>query len=86
LCERQEKSESIASDILKRKGENPTMLTGTDLTALPTWHQYLKVAGMKKDAKFVTWREIKRHGKAPPAFEKWTHNDKEKLNEAHLTK
>jgi len=37
---------------------------------------------MKKDAKFVTWMEIKRHGKAPPAFKKkLTHYDKEKLNE-----
>ncbi len=26
--------------------------------------------------------EIKRRGKAPPAFEKWTHNGEEKLNEA----
>jgi hypothetical protein len=81
LHERQEKSESIALDILERKGENLTMLTGTDLTALLTWHQHPKVAGMKKDAKFVTWMEIKRRRKAPPAFEKWTHNNKEKLNE-----
>ena len=65
LHERQEKSESIALDILKRKGENPTKLTGTDLTALLTWHQHPKVAGMKKDAKFVAWMEIKHHGKPP---------------------
>ncbi len=65
LCERQEKFESIALDILGKKGENPTMLTRTDLTALLTWHQHPKVAGMKKDAKFVTWMEIKCHRKAP---------------------
>jgi hypothetical protein len=68
-------------DILERKGENPTTLTGTNLTALLTWHQHPKIAGMKKDGKSVAWMEIKRRGKAPPAFEKWTHNDKEKLNE-----
>ena len=62
------------------------MLTGTDLTALLIWHLHPKVAGMKKDAKFVMWMEIKCSGKAPPAFEKWTHNDKEKLNKANLTK
>ena len=82
MHEHQEKSESIALDILDRKGENPTMLTGTDLTALLTWHQHPQVAGMKKDAKFVTWMEIKCRGKAPPAFNKWTHHDKEQLNEA----
>ncbi len=26
--------------------------------------------------------EIKRRGKAPPAFDKWTHHDEEQLNEA----
>jgi hypothetical protein len=26
--------------------------------------------------------EIKRHRKAPPAFEKWTHDDEEQLKEA----
>ena len=70
LREHQEKSKSIALDILERKGENPTMLTGTDLTALLAWHQHPKVAGMKKDAKFVAWMEIKRLRRAPPAFEK----------------
>jgi hypothetical protein len=69
-------------DILKRRGENSTTLTGTDLTALLTWHQHPKVAGMKKDVKFVTWMEIKRLRTAPPAFEKWTHKDNEKLKEA----
>ena len=68
LYERQEKSKSIALDILKRKGENLTMLTGTYLTALLTWHQHPKVAGMKKDAKFVAWMEIKCHRKAPPSI------------------
>ena len=59
LRERQEKCESVALDILERKGENSTTLMGTDLTALLTWHQHPKVAGMKKDAKFVAWMEIK---------------------------
>ncbi len=79
LHEHQEKSKYTAFDILERKGENLTMLTGTDLTAVLTWHQHPKVAGMKKDAKFVAWMEIKCCGKAPPAFKKWTHNDKKKL-------
>ena len=64
MRERQEKNESVALDILQRKGENPTTLTGTDLTALLTWHQHLKVASLKKDAKFVAWMEIKCRGKS----------------------
>ena len=82
LRERQEKNESVALDILQRKGENPTTLTGTDLMALLTWHQHPKVASLKKDAKFVAWMEIKRRGKSPPAFAKWTNDDEEQLKEA----
>jgi hypothetical protein len=82
LRERQEKNESVALDILQRKGENPATLTGTDLTALLTWHQHPKVASLKKDAKFVAWMEIKHRGKSPPAFDKWTNDDEEQLKEA----
>jgi hypothetical protein len=56
-------------------------LTAADLTALLTWHQHPKIAGMKKDAKFVAWIEIECCGKAPPAFKRWTNNDKEQLTE-----
>jgi len=55
LRERQEKNESVALDILQRKGEDPTTLTGTDLTALLTWHQHPKVASLKKDAKYMKY-------------------------------
>ncbi len=79
---RREKNESVALDILERKGDNPTKLTATDLMALLTWHQHPQVAVTKKDAKFVAWMEIKRRGKAPPAFDKWTNHDKEQLVEA----
>ena len=79
LRARREKNESVALDILERKGDDPTKLTATDLMALLTWHQHPQVAGMKKDAKFVAWMEIKRRGKAPPAFDKWTHHDEEQL-------
>ena len=82
LRDRQEKNKSAALDILQRKGENPTTMTGTDLTALLTWHQHPKVASLNKNAKFVAWMEIKRRGKAPPALNKWTHDDKEQLKEA----
>ena len=68
LRERQEKNESVALDILQRKGEDPTKLTATNLTALLTWHQHPKLAGMLKDAKLVAWMEIKRRGKAPPVL------------------
>ncbi len=82
LRDRQEKNKSVALDILQRKGKNPTTMTGTDLTALLTWHQHPKVASLNKNAKFVAWMEIKRRGKAPPALNKWTHDDKEQLKEA----
>jgi hypothetical protein len=36
----------------------------------------------KKDVQFVAWMEIKRRRNAPPAFDKWTHDDKEQLKEA----
>ena len=51
LSERQEKNESVALDILQRKGENPTTMTGTDLMALLTWHQHPKVASLNMNAK-----------------------------------
>jgi len=73
LRERQEKNESVALDILQRKGENPTTMTGTD-------HQHPKVASLNKNAKFVAWMEIKRREKAPPAFNKWTHEATSKPN------
>ena len=57
-------------------------LTSIDLTTLLTWHKHPKVAGMKKDAKFVEWMEIKNRGKAPPAFERWIDGNKEKLLKA----
>ncbi len=41
-----------------------------------------KVASLKKNAKFLAWIEIKRRGKAPPAFDKWTHDDEEQLKDA----
>ncbi len=63
LRDRQEKNKSVALDILQRKGENPTTMTGTD-------HQHPKVASLNKNAKFVAWMEIKRREKAPPAFNK----------------
>jgi len=82
LRQRQEKTEGDALYILQTKGEDLTKLTSTNLTSLLTWHQHPKVAGMKKDAKFVAWMELKKRGKAPPAFDKWTDGDDEKLLEA----
>ncbi len=82
LRARREKNGSVALDILERKGDDPTKLMAADLMALLTWHQHPQVAGTKKDAKFVALMEIKRRGKAPPAFDKWTHHYKEQLVEA----
>ncbi len=82
LRERQERNQVATLDILQRNMENPTTLTSADLTALLTWHQHPKVAGMKKEEKFVAWMQIKNSGKAPPSFERWTNADKEKLLEA----
>ena len=82
LRKRQEKTEGDALYILQTKGEDLMTLTSADLTTLLTWHQYPKVAGMKKAAKFVAWMEIKNRRKAPPAVERWTDGDEEKLLEA----
>ena len=64
LRQRQEKTEGKALVILQTKGEDMRTLTSADLTTLLTWHQHPKVAGMKKDAKFVVWMEIKKPWKS----------------------
>ena len=58
------------------------MLTSSDLTALLTWHQHPKVAGMKEEAKFIVWLEIKNHKRPPPLLKIWTNADEEQLLEA----
>ena len=40
-------------------------LTSADLSALLTWHQFPKVAGMKKEEKLVAWMQIKAVEKPP---------------------
>jgi len=82
LRERQERNQVAAEEILQEKGENPTTLTLADLSALLTWHQFPKVASMKKEEKLVAWMQIKSSGKAPLLFDRWTDADKEKLLEA----
>jgi hypothetical protein len=79
LRERHEMNQNVALDILQRKGENLTTLTSVDLTALLTWHQHPKIAGMLKEAKFVAWMGIKNSGKSPPSFERWTDADEEQM-------
>ena len=79
LRERQEKNQNVALDILQRKGENLTTLTSADLTALLTWHQHPKIAGMLKEAKFVAWMGIKNSGKNPPSFKRWTDANEEQM-------
>ena len=82
LHERQERNQVAAEEILQEKGENPMTLTSADLSALLTWHQFPKVAGMKKEDKLVAWMQIKSSRKAPPLFDRWTDADEEKLLEA----
>jgi hypothetical protein len=49
LRDRQERNQVAAEEILQEKGENPTTLTSAELSALLTWHQFPKVASMKKE-------------------------------------
>jgi hypothetical protein len=61
----QERNQVAAEEILQEKRVNPTALTSADLSALLTWHQFPKVAGMKKEEKLVAWMQIKAVEKPP---------------------
>jgi len=79
--ERQERTESIALDILRRKGDDVTKLNSGDLSILLTWHQVSKVVDMNKDKKLAAWLRIVGSRKSPPSFEKWTDEDEVRLEE-----
>jgi hypothetical protein len=80
--ERQERTESNALDILRRKGDDVTKLNSGDLSILLTWHQVSKVVDMNKDKKLAAWLRIVGSRKSPPSFEKWTDEDEVRLEEA----
>ena len=80
--ERLERTELIALDIVKRRGGDPSKLTSGDLTALLTWHRVPKVGELNKEEKLAKWGRIMNSLKPPPSYEKWTHEDEVKLEEA----
>ena len=80
--ERLERTELIALDIVKRRGGDPSKLTAGDLTALLTWHRVPKVGELNKEQKLAKWGRIMNSLKPPPSYEKWTHEDEVKLEEA----
>jgi hypothetical protein len=82
VCERQERTESNALDILRRKGDDVTKLNSGDLSILLTWHQVSKVVDMNKEKKLAAWLRIVGSRKSPPSFEKWTDEDEVRLEEA----
>ena len=66
----------------KKEGGDPSKLTAGDLTSLLTWHRVPKVGELNKEEKLAKWGRIMNSLKPPPSYEKWTHEDEVKLEEA----
>ncbi len=62
------------------------MLSVAYLDMLVAWHQAPKTKGAKKVDKLQQWMVIRVDGDPPPAYERWTNEDKQRLVALHATK
>jgi hypothetical protein len=60
----------------------PAKLTSGNLAALLTWHRVPNVGELNKEEMLAKWGRIMTSLKPPPLYEKWTHEDEVKLEEA----
>ena len=60
-------------------------LSNADLDMLLVWHQVPKTKSAKKLDKLQQWMAIRVDGDPPPAYERWTDEDEQRLVALHAT-
>ena len=55
-------------------------MNNAQLDTLLKWHNVQKGKNDNKEAKIIKWQQIWENGVQPPSFERWTLDDKAKLN------
>ena len=61
------------------QGKPVNMLLVADLDVLLAWHHAPKTKGAKKADKVLQWVTILADGGQPPAYERWTDDDEQRL-------
>ena len=70
---------------LLEQGKQVNLLSVADLDMLLVWHQAPKTKGAKKLDKLQQWMAIRADGDPPPAYERWTDEDEQRLVALHAT-
>jgi hypothetical protein len=61
------------------------LLSVANLDVLLAWHQAPKTKGAKKVDKIQQWMTIRVDGNPPPAYERWTDEDEQRLVALHAS-
>ena len=64
---------------LLEQGKQVNLLSVADLDMLLVWHQAPKTKGAKKLDKLQQWMAIRADGNPPPAYERWTDEEEQRL-------
>jgi hypothetical protein len=64
---------------LLEQGKPVNSLSVADLDVLLAWHQAPKTKGAKKADKLQQWMAIRADGDSPPAYERWTDEEEQRL-------
>ena len=64
---------------LLEQGKPVNSLSVADLDVLLAWHQAPKVKGAKKADKLQQWMAIRADDDSPPAYERWTDEEEQRL-------
>ena len=64
---------------LLEQGKPINFLSVADLDVLLVWHQAPKMKGAKKVGKLQQWMAIREDGEPPPAYDRWTDEDEQRL-------
>ena len=64
---------------LLEQGKPVNSLSVADLDVLLAWHQAPKMKGAKKADKLQQWMAIRANGDPPPAYERWTDEEEQRL-------
>jgi len=70
---------------LLEQGKPVNLLSVADLDVLLAWHQAPKMKGVKKAGKLEQWMAIRADGEPPPAYDRWTDEDEQRLLALHTT-
>ena len=65
--------------MLLEQGKPVDLLSVADLDVLLAWHQAPKMKGAKKADKQQQWMAIRANGDPPPAYERWTDEEEQRL-------